>query len=213
MIRLLLLLLPAVILAVSGAPSHPDTAPDLTVLGKHWSASVQNETDKKYPEALVEVHAYEQEGGDPFLAHERLAWLSYLAGDYAKAEAGYAKAKQLQAGAINPLLGLLNVAQAQKDTRKTERAAEALLHVEPTNYRAQMALAGLHFAEKDYRKAASEYRRVLVNYPDDPDAMSGAAWGAFDIGEKAEALSGFRRLLSISPAYPSAKEGLALAAK
>ncbi len=210
MTRFFVLLLPVVLLAASGRSARSAADENPAGSGKHWTASVQAETEKKYDDALTELRGYEKAGGDAFLAAERTGWLNYLAGDFAKAEAGYGKAKQLQPAAINPLLGLLNVTQAQKDVRKTERAAEAVLRVEPTNYRAQMALAGLHFAEKAYRKSASAYRRVLTNYPDDVDAMSGAAWAVFYVGEKAEAADIFRKILGVNSAYPLAQRGFDL---
>jgi tetratricopeptide (TPR) repeat protein len=185
-------------------------ARDVNDPGQHWTASVQAETNAKYADALTEVLAYEQQGGDPFMAAERFAWLSFLAADYAKAEQAYARARQLQPAAINPLLGLLSVAMGQKDGKKIERAAEDILRAEPTNYRAQSALAALHFANKDYRRSASDYHRLLTSYPDDADAMSGEAWSAFYLGLRRESYDAFRRLLSISPSYPYAQQGFDL---
>jgi len=178
--------------------------------GPHWTASVQAETNGQYAEAINELRAYDQKGGEPFLTAERSGWLNYLAGSFSTAEQAYARAKLLQPTAINPLLGLLSVAQAQKDGKKIERAAEDILRVEPTNYRAQAALAALHFAGKDYRRSASDYHRLLATYPDDADAMSGEAWSAFYLGLRIEATETFRRLLSISPSYPYAQQGLDL---
>lgn len=185
-------------------------AGDATGPGQRWTASIQAESKVKYADAIKEMRAYEQQGGDPFLAAERLGWLNYLAADYAKAEQAYARAKQLQPTAINPLLGVLSVAQAQKDGKKIESAAEDILRAEPTNYRAQAALAALHFANKDYRRSASDYNRLLTTYPDDADAMSGEAWSAFYLGLRRDAYDAFRRLLSISPSYPYAQQGFDL---
>jgi tetratricopeptide (TPR) repeat protein len=179
--------------------------------GKHWTASIQAETSGKFTDALNEVRAYEQQGGDLFLAAERTGWLNYLAADFAKAEQAYGRARQMQSSAINPLLGLLSVAGAQNDGKKIEHAAEDILRVEPTNYRAQAALAALHFANKDYRRAASDYRRILTSFPDDADAMSGEGWSAFYLGMRRESYESFRRLLSISPSYPYAQQGFDLA--
>ena len=129
---------------------------------------------------------------------------------YADAEQAYTTASRLRPTAINPLVGLLNTAQAEKDTHKTERAAELVLHVEPSNYRAQMALAGVHFAAKDYHRSASEYRRALSYYPEDVDAMSGVGWSAFYNRENREALENFRRILTINPNYTYAQRGFDL---
>lgn len=178
--------------------------------GVHWSASVQDETNKQYAEALNEVRTYEQLGGDPFLGWEREGWLNYLAGSYAKSEQAYTRARQLQPTAINPLLGMLSVAQAQRDSKKIQQAAEDILRLEPTNYRAQLAMGSLYFSLKDYTHAASAYRRVLMTYPDDTEAMSGAAWATLYLGLRREASEYFRRLVSVSPAYPYAQRGFDL---
>ena len=201
-----LLLFSAVIIAtVAGARALDGNDP-----GPHWTASIQAEINAKYADAIAELRAYDQLGGDPFLTAERSGWLNYLAGDYAKAEQAYARAKQIQSTAINPLLGLLTVAQAQRDGKKIERAVEDILRTEPTNYRAQSALGALHFGNKDYRRSASDYHRLLSTYPDDADAMSGEAWSAFYLGLRREAYDSFRRLLSISPSYPYAQQGFDL---
>jgi tetratricopeptide (TPR) repeat protein len=201
----ILLLSMAVFAAVTGARARAVDDP-----GKHWTASLQAETNAKFAEALTEVLTYEQLGGEPFMAAERYAWLSYLAGDYTKAEQAYARARQLQPAAINPLLGLLSVAQGQKDGKKIEHAAEDILRADPTNYRAQSALAAVHFGNKDYRRSASDYHRLLTTYPDDVDAMSGEAWSAFYLGLRRESYDSFRRLLSVSPSYPYAQQGFDL---
>jgi len=200
-------LLLSVILSATVAGAR---ARDVNDPGQHWTASIQAEINAKYADAINEARTYEQQGGDPFLAAERSGWLNYLAADYAKAEQGYARARLIQPTAINPLLGFLSVAQAQKDGKKIERAAEDILRTEPTNYRAQSALAVLHFTNKDYRRSASDYHRLLATYPDDADAMSGEAWSAFYLGLRRESYDSFRRLLSISPSYPYAQQGFDL---
>lgn len=106
---------------------------------------------------------------------------------------------------------MLNIAQAQKDAKKIENAAQSLLRAEPTNYRGQMTLAQLHLTTKEYQRAASQYGRVLTYYPDDLDATSGLAWALFYTGNRHEAAPLFRRLVSVSPDYAYAQRGLELA--
>ena len=211
--RLIALLIPFIIAAAAAESSRTAAEADPASLSQHWAASLKAEDAKKYDEALAETAAFQKAGGDVFMSTLRTAWLSLSSGDYTKAEASYTAASKLQPAAVNPLLGQLSTAQAQKDARKIERAAEAVLRVESANYRAQMALGALYFAIPDYRKSLSAYRRVLTNYPDDNDAMSGAAWAAVYVGDKKEATEIFRRLLSMNPDYPQAKKGLEAAAK
>jgi len=201
--RLLFLFLSLTALSAGAAPLAPSPAE----LGKLWLASVQAEKALDYPGALKQVNGFVQNGGDPFMAALRTGWLLYISADYHKAEASYAKALQLQPGSVNALLGALNAVRAQLDPAKTERAAKALLQVEASNYNALMTVAGIHYAAADYRKAASAYRRALVHYPDDFDALSGSGWSSLNAGDKAAAVLDFTRLLSISPEYPQAQNG------
>ncbi len=210
--RLITLILPFLI-AATAAQSPRAVAEDPATLSQHWAASLKAEEAKKYDDALAETAFFQKGGGDAFMSTLRVAWLSLSSGDFAKAEASYTAASKLQPAAVNPLLGQLSTAQALKDARKIERAAEAVLRVESANYRAQMALGALYFATPDYRKSLSAYRRALTNYPDDNDAMSGAAWAAIYTGDKKEAAEIFKKLLSLSPNYPQAQKGLEAAAK
>jgi tetratricopeptide (TPR) repeat protein len=214
--RLILLLIPLVALAansqtISQTIRYGQTAAVPANPSQSWTASLQAETGKKYDEAIADAIAYQEAGGNPFLASERLGWLNYLKGNYTQAEQYYGVASRAIPTAINPLLGLLNTAEAQKDPQKIERAAGSLLHTEPSNYRAQMALGRMHLDARDYQRAASEFRRVLMYYPDDLDASSGLAWAVYYLGGKREALALFQRILTVNPQYAYAQRGVALA--
>lgn len=176
-------------------------------LGKLCAASTKAEVAKNYPAAISHMKDYEQRGGEPFFAALRLGWLYYSSGDFPAAQHCYGQAVELQPASINARLGVLNTAVVMKDVRRTAQAAAAVLKVEPTNYLALISLAGLHFAQKNYTQAAADYARILVNYPDDPDALSGAAWSALRAGDKATARSRFELMLGRNPDYPQAQDG------
>jgi len=209
------LLVPLVTFSLAiGAPhSAPAEAPDPIPLGKLCAASTKAEKSKDYAAAISAMKSYQQRGGDPFIATLRLGWLYFQAAQYADAAQAYHQASVLQPTSLNALLGSLNAAQAMLDIRNTARAADAVLHVDPNNYLALMALGGLHFAQKEYDKATVDYFRVLVHYPDDPDALSGAAWSALRAGDPATAHPKFTLLLEINPDYPQAREGYGLSAR
>ncbi len=197
-----------------GAPlSAAPAAPDPVALGKIFETSTKAEKSKDYAAAISSMKSYQQRGGDPFIATLRSGWLHYQAGQYADAAQAYHQAASLKPSSLNALLGSLNAAQAMLDIRNTARAADAVLRVDPINYRALMALGGLRYAQKEYDKAAVDFSRVLVNYPDDPDALSGAAWSAFRAGDPATANTRFSLLLGINPDYPQAQEGYGLSAR
>ena len=210
MCRLLFITLSCLVLT---AFSLAKDAPSPLDLGKLWSESTTLEASKDYNGALKAMQAYKDQGGDAFLASLRMGWLHYQNAQYPQSEKAYGRAQTLKPTSLNATLGLLNAVQAQIDPRKTAQAAEAVLKIQSSNYRALMVLAGLSFAQKDYRKASAAYGRVLMTFPDDPDALSGAAWSALRAGDKASAVTTFSLLLSISPQYASAQEGFAEASK
>jgi tetratricopeptide (TPR) repeat protein len=136
--------------------------------------------------------------------------LNYLKQDYQKAQAFYLQANRMQPAALNPLLGLLNVAQATSDATGAQRIIESILRIDPLNYRAQMAEASQDLKDHNYQRALTVYRKVLQNYPDDVDARSGEAWALYSFGYKDEAKASFQIILSVNPSYPLAQQGLSL---
>lgn len=180
---------------------------DPAALGKLSAASTKAEKAGDFPMAIARMKEFEQVGGDPFYAALRLGWLHYNSGDFTTALRHYNKAAALKPAALNARLGALNTATALKDARLATRSAQAVLAVDPVNYQALMALAGLRFADKDHAAATAAYERVLTTFPDDPDALSGAAWSALRAGDKTTARGRFDLLLGRDPAYPKAAEG------
>ena len=204
---LLLCLLPALAIA-AGDNQANERKTKQEIQGDLWQASITAESSGDKAAALAKMQEYAKAGGDPYLTNLRCAWLNYSQNKYDEAERFYKAAATAQHTAVSPLLGLLNIAQAQNDTAAAAKAAEVVLRVEPTNYRALMALAWGAFQAKDYRKSGSAYQKVLVLYPEDQDALSGAAWCAFYTGQKREAANGFLRLQSLNPNAKYLSEGL-----
>jgi tetratricopeptide (TPR) repeat protein len=175
-----------------------------------WQDSLTAETNRDYDSALSQVAAYRTAGGSPFLANLRLAWLSYLKRDYTNAAKYYNEAERLEPSSINPLLGLMNVSEAQGDPAEIQKAAANVLHVDPLNYQAQMVGAMQQYNAKNYAMALASYRRVLTYYPDDMTALSGEAWSLYYLGQIEKAEADFTILLGINADDAWARKGLAL---
>jgi len=205
--RTLLLLLPIIALA-AGTADQAERKSKEEMLGNLWQASLQAEKSGEAVAALAKTAAYVKNGGDAYLATMRAAWLAYGQKKYDEAGRHYVSAMKLQSIALSPRLGLLTVAQDQSDVAAAARAGDLVLQLEPTNYRALMAVAWGAFQVKDYQKAIARYRCVMALYPEDTDAISGAAWAAFYTGQKPEAKILFRRLVSINPDYQYARQGV-----
>lgn len=205
--RTLLLLLP--VLAFAATATDPtDRKSKEEVLGDLWQESLSKESSGEIDAALALASEYAKGGGDAYLATMRAAWIQYGQKKYEEAARHYTNAARMQPGALSPRLGLLTTAQDKGDLAAAVKAGELVLGVEPTNYKALMAVAWGSLQAKDYNKAGSAYRRVMALYPEDMDALSGAGWCSFYKGQKVEARSCFRRLVSMKPDYPYAKQGI-----
>ncbi|MEI7910208.1 MAG: hypothetical protein WCK77_11265 [Verrucomicrobiota bacterium] len=205
--RILLLLLPVIALAAGTADQAEHKSKEET-LGTLWQASLSDEKNGETEAALAKAAAYAKNGGDAYLASMRAGWLAYGQKKYDDAGRHYLSAARLKGNALSPRLGLLTVAQDKGDVAAAARAGEGVLQLEPTNYRALMAVAWGAYQAKDHHQAEARYQCVMALYPEDTDAISGAAWSAFYKGQKAEAKLLFRRLVSINPDYQYAKQGL-----
>lgn len=200
-------------LLLKAGSANPAPTADTRRAGELWAASLSAEQSGDCAEALKQTIAWRQAGGDMYLTTLRTAWLYFQNHEYTKAAGFYAQASSQQPTAISPLLGLLATAQAMNDGAKIQAAAERVLRVEPTNYKALMAAAGAQFAAGDYRRSRSCYTRVLGSYPEDTDALSGAAWSALYLGDVTAAKAGFHRIAMVSPDYPYLQDGLAMTAR
>lgn len=178
--------------------------------GQYWQLSLSSETNRDYDFALKQITAYQASGGNAFLANLRAAWLYYLKQDYQNAASHYLEAERLEPSSINPLLGLMNVSEAEGNAAAIEKSAENVLHLDPLNYRAQMASAYQQYLAKNYAMALASYRRVLTYYPDDMTALSGEAWSLYYLGQTDKAASDFQTLLSVNSDDSWAQKGLAL---
>ena len=202
----------AAMLLKAGSANPPSTA-DTQRASEAWAASLAAESSGNHEEALKHTAAWKQAGGDLYMATLRSAWLHCQKQDYPKAALLYSQAAAQQPAAITPLLGLLTAAQGMNESAKIIAAAERVLRVEPSHYRALMAAAGGHYAAGDYRRARSAYARALASYPEDNDALSGLSWSALYLGDKREAQRGFERIAMTAPAYPWVQDGLAICAR
>jgi tetratricopeptide (TPR) repeat protein len=190
--------------------ANPTSNVDARKASEAWAASISAEQSGDYAEALKKTALWNQAGGDLYLSLVRKAWLNFQSRDFAKAATSYAQASSQQPTALTPLLGLLATAQAMNDPAKVLAASERILRIEPTNYKALMAVANAQFVAGDYRRSRSAYNRVRGIYPEDNDALSGSAWSALYVGDRHDAQRIFERIATVSPAYPYVQEGLAI---
>ncbi len=197
--RIFLFLLPVLGLAAGDGGKSGEEPP-----GAVWRESVRNEA------ALEAALRYGREGGDPYLAAMRVAWLHFSAGNHAQAELHYRSAAQHKPGALSPCLGLLNAANGRGDAAAAAKAGEMALAIDKNHPGALYAVAWGAFLEGRHETAGAAYERILELYPEETAAASGAAWSAFHRNRTAEARRWFRHVLAMDPGFPDAAEGLRL---
>lgn len=205
--RIVLFLLPVIALAAGGGDGGKSKEEKLGAL---WQESVAKEQASEPAQALDATARYLREGGDPYLANLRAAWLHYGQKQYGDAARFYQAAARLQPAAVSPRLGLLNIAAEKGDAMEAMKAGELVLAADKCNLRALYAVAWGAFQAKTYGKSGTTYRRILELYPEEIDAASGAAWSAFYEGRKSEARRFFRMVVSVNPDYTDALKGLGL---
>lgn len=179
----------------------------------YWDRSIQAEESGNLDQALKEIFNFSAEGGDRYLSSLRAGWLSYQKQDYTQAAKFYETALQIAPSAVNPRLGAAAVAYRLKDWNGVQRAAEAVLKLDPGNYQAGLYAGEASFQLRRFADAVRVFSAMQTRYPEDKVVISWLAWSSFYRGDIREARILFSRLLLLDPDYPLAVQGLAATGK
>ena len=168
------------------------------------------EAKQDYTGALARMREISREAGTSYFATIRMAWLSYLVGDYAGSVASYTNAVATEPKAIEPRLGLTLTLLAARNWRELERASRDVLVMDARNATALARLAAAQYWGGNYAAAEATYRQLTADYPSDLDYKTGLGWTLLKLGRTAEARQFFTSVLAVSPDNSSAKQGLAV---
>lgn len=149
-------------------------------------------------------------GSATYFATMRIAWLSYLAVDYAGSATGYTSAIAMEPKAIEPKLGLALAQLGARNWPELERACRAVLAMDAHNATALARLAQANYWSGKYADAASTYQQLSSDYPAELDYKTGLGWALLKMGKPAEARQVFEAVLAVSPDNANAKQGLAV---
>jgi len=108
---------------------------------------------------------------------------------------------------MKPITGLISIPAPERDFSRNRATTPA---PPPVDYRSQMVIAYRYYLDKNYSLALAIYRRVLVDYPGDPTALSGEAWSHYYLGDGNRDAADFRAILHANAADSWARKGLAL---
>ena len=184
-----------------------------TEVQKLWEATFAAEADKDYEAAIAAVKKLVLVADidkNPFV-QMRLGWLGYLDGDYEEGAAAYKRSIGAAPMAITPRLGLLNCYLALSRIDEAIDTANAILKIDPLNYRAHKTLGDLYYVREDYTRASSHYSRLSAAYPDDLQIATNIGWCYLKLGEKQMALQIFMDVLAVQPDNVAANSGFVAA--
>ena len=199
-------------LTISVVVAHPSLlrAQSESATANLYRESYALEAKHEYAGALAKVHDVTRTSGRTYFATMRLAWLAYLAGDFAASQAEYAVAIAAEPKSIEPKLGLTLPLLAARNWKDLDRACREALVVDPHNATALARLALAQYWGGSYAEAVATYRQLVVDYPSDLDYKTGLGWAYVKLGRLADARPVFEAVLAVSPDNTNAKQGLAV---
>lgn len=199
----------AAAVAVAFAVASPAGGQQDAKVASLYRDSYALEAKQDYAGALVKMREIKQATGASYFVTMRLAWLSYLAGDFKESAAGYAEAAVAEPKAIEPKLGLTLPLLAARNWADLERACREVIAADPHNAIARARLGAAYYWSGNYPDAATTYRRLAADYPSDLDHKTGLGWALLKLGRAAEARQLFEAVLAVSPDNVNARQGLA----
>ena len=175
-------------------------------LQKAFADSYSYESIGKYTDAIQSLKKYYST--ESYEINVRLAWLSYMSGQYTESISYYQKSIKLQPLSIEARLGLCYPASAVGNWEQVIQQYNEILKIAPNNYMANLRLGQIYMNRKKY-STASKYLDLLISqYPFTYDVMINTAWNYYYQGKLREAKVLFQKVLLIYANDESALLGL-----
>ena len=172
-----------------------------------FSKSYQLENDGQYAEAAAVLESSRQ---NSYAVNLRLGWLYYQAGQYTVSLGYYSKAISLKPASVEARLGYVLPAAKLKAWSSVGAQYDAILKLDPNNYKANYYRGLMFYNMGNYKVAASYFDRMCNLYPFDYDVVILSAWNSYYLKEMVKSRLLFEQALLIQPNSSSAKEGLNL---
>lgn len=167
--------------------------------------SYEQEQRKEYKEAIASLKRIK---ADIYAKNLRLGWLYYLLGSYKVSEIYYTKAINMRPNSIESRLGFVLPAAKLKDWGKVGQQYDAILRIDPKNYKANYYRGLMYYNMGNFHKAAEYLNRLEELYPFDYDAVILCAWNTYSMKNYKKAKALFYIAEMINPDSKSAIEGM-----
>jgi tetratricopeptide (TPR) repeat protein len=134
--------------------------------------SYRYEKAQNYADAITAIAPIFTADPKSYIVNLRLGWLCYLSGDGANSKSHYQAAMMAAPGSLEAKLGYLLPLLTEKHYDEAEVIAKQVIHVDASNYYANLRLAfALRMGQKN--DAAEEVlKHVLLLYPTDVKGLS-----------------------------------------
>ncbi len=178
---------------------------DEGALEGHYRSSYALEAAGDLPGALAAIEAVVAADPQDYVAQLRRGWLAWRSARHAASRLAYAEARRLRPRAVEPLLGAMLPAMAERRWREAEQLANEALARAPCDLTALTRLAWIHAVQGRWARAEAHYRMVLRLFPSDVEVTLGLADALAEQGraEEADALRAVVR--RVSPDDPRAR--------
>ncbi len=143
-----------------------------------------------------------------YYTNVRLGWLCYLAGIQNEALNYYKLATELKPKAIEPKLGLANIASVMGNKNDQRVQYDAIIAIDPHNTYVRYQLGLMDYYKKDYPAAITHFEKIVSLYPTDADGILMLGWSNWQMGKVPESKAFFNKVLWESPDNASALQGL-----
>jgi tetratricopeptide (TPR) repeat protein len=170
-----------------------------------YQQSYKLENEGKYMAAIGMLKRIK---ADTYAQNLRLGWLYYLAGQYRQGLNYYAKAIHIRPNSIEAKLGYVLPAAKLKMWKQVGDQYDAILQIDPNNYKANYYRGLIYYNTGNYKKAAQYINRLVNLYPFDYDAVILAGWNTYYMKNINQAKALFYEAKLIRPSSESATQGL-----
>jgi tetratricopeptide (TPR) repeat protein len=144
----------------TSATAQPETA---------FAASYKFEAEKSYDAAASSIQPLAASGHE--FAALRVAWLSYLQGNYNASISHYNRVLQTSPGALEGRLGLMLPLMAQERWQEAAMQAQIALRQAPLHHTASLRLLQCQQALKQWEAMEAQAGALAKAYPSDADAL------------------------------------------
>ncbi len=175
-------------------------------IAEAFKDSYTQENKGEYSAAVIDLKKVYQK--DSYAINLRLAWLSYLAGQYTESVSYYKKSISLKPLSIEALMGLTYPAAAMGNWEQVINAYLEVLKIDKANYTANLKLGQIYMSRTKYEIAEPYFKLLINQYPFTYDVVLNTAWNNYYLGRFREAKILFNKVLWLSPNDTSAMDGL-----